>query len=229
MRQILSFVLVCVIWVIIAAGKTAVADLATIAPTLPEGGDEKPGPGVFLVATRALDDSFFGRTVVYLVDHGADGSVGLIVNRSSAISLAEALPDLDHEPAATHALYYGGPVGLSRIMMLVRNLAVTAGMAHVVDGIYLSADRRVFDQVLATAKDPGEARFYLGHSGWAPGQLAGELERGSWHVVAGNAEAVFSAEPESLWRNLIDRLEPKGIPVDRRPPRSVLQFAARLQ
>ena len=81
-----------------------------IAPALPNKITGKPGPGMFLVAKRALDGSHFAQSVVYLVEHGEGGTVGLIVNRSSDVSLSEAVPDIEDNLAAAHALYYGGPV-----------------------------------------------------------------------------------------------------------------------
>ena len=67
----------------------------SIAPALPDTITGKPGPGMFLVANRALGDPHFGQTVVYLVEHGEDGTLGLIVNRSSDVSLSEAVPDIE--------------------------------------------------------------------------------------------------------------------------------------
>ena len=182
---------------------------------------------MFLVAKRALDDSHFGQSVVYLVTHGEDGTLGLIVNRSSGISLSEAVPGIEDKQATAHALYYGGPVGLPMILMLVRSESVTEGMEHVANDVYISSDRRVLDEVLAAKKPGSEVRFYIGHSGWAAGQLDFELERGSWHVVAADTDAIFSGKTGSLWDRLIERLEPRGIQVDNRPSLPILAFATK--
>ncbi len=197
-------------------------DPISIAPALPGAGTGEPAPGMFLVARRALDGTHFGQSVVYLIDHGEDGTLGLIVNRQSDISLSEALPEIEDKPATAHALYYGGPVGLPMIFMLVRSESATEGMAHVVDNVYISADRRVLDEILAAKKSASEVRFYIGHSGWTAGQLDFELERDSWHVVAADTDAIFSNETDSLWNRLIERLEPRGIQVDNGPSLPIL-------
>jgi len=80
------------------------------------------------------------------------GTLGLIVNRPSDVSLSEAVPDIEDKLATVHALYYGGPVGLPKILMLVRSESATEGMAHVVDDVYISSDRRVLDEVIAAKK-----------------------------------------------------------------------------
>ncbi len=189
----------------------------TISPDLPDMSDAKPGPGMFLVARRALDDSHFGQSVVYLVEHGDEGTMGLIVNRSSDSSLAEAVPDLEDVQAAAHTLRYGGPVGLPLILMLVRGDSATEGMVYVAGDVYISSDRSVIENALAAKKPVSEVRFYIGHSGWAAGQLDFELERGSWHIVEADVETMFSSESDSLWQRLIERLEPVGIQVENRP------------
>ncbi len=219
---------ICVILGVALVGESVVGGSlvpTSIAPALPDTITGKPGPGMFLVAKRALNGSHFGQSVVYLVEHGEGGTVGLIVNRSSDISLSEAVPDIEDNLAAAHALYYGGPVGLPRILMLVRSESATEGMTHVVDDVYISSDRRVLDEVLAARKPDNKLRFYLGHSGWAAGQLDFELLRGSWHVVAADTDAIFSDETGSLWNRLIERLEPTGIQVDNRPFLPILASA----
>jgi len=102
---------------------------------------------------------------------------------------------------------------------------VTEGMAHVANNVYISADRRVFDDVLGAKKPASEVHFYIGHSGWAAGQLDFELARDSWHVVAADTDAIFSGETESMWNRLIERLEPKGIQVDNRASSPILASA----
>jgi len=228
MGEIRVLMAICVaLGVALAGASVASGPLVptSIAPALPGASTGKPTPGMFLVARRALAGSHFGQSVIYLVEHDEDGTLGLIVNRASAISLSEAVPDIEDKRATAHALYYGGPVGLPMILMLVRSESATEGMTHVSDDVYISSDRRVLEAALAAKKPASELRFYIGYSGWAAGQLDSELERGSWHVVAADADAVFSGETDSLWNRLIERLEPTGIQVDNRPFLPAMAFA----
>jgi putative transcriptional regulator len=228
MWQIRKLMAICVTLGVVLAGESVAGGPlvpTTISPILPDTITGNPGPGMFLVAKRALEDSHFGQSVVYLVEHGGDGTLGLIVNRSSNVSLSEAIPDIEDKLTTVHALYYGGPVGLPMILMLVRSESAAEGMAHVVDDVYISSDRRVLDEVIAAKKPDSELRFYIGHSGWAAGQLDFELLRGDWHVVTADTDAIFSGETDSLWNKLIERLEPMGIQVDNRPPLPILASA----
>ena len=186
---------------------------ATITPELPLSGTEKPKAGKFLVAKRALDGTYFGETVIFLAEHDDQGTMGLIVNRSSDYSLADAITDIDGGQAGAHRLYHGGPVEPSVIFMLVRSQSLTRGMAHVVEDIYISADRGILEEALTANLTNSELRCYVGYSGWAAGQLDFEILRGSWHVVTADTNLVFSAESDFLWQRLIERLEPEGIQV----------------
>ncbi len=53
-------------------------DLFTI---LPE--DKIPEKGKILISEPFLPDTFFNRTIVYLADHNAEGSVGFILNKKA--------------------------------------------------------------------------------------------------------------------------------------------------
>jgi len=44
-----------------------------------------------------------------------------------------------------------------------------------------------------------------GYSGWAPGQLRGELDRGDWLVVDAEADAVFLKDTSKLWQDMVRR------------------------
>ena len=225
MQRIRILIAICVALGVAMVGESiAAGPLAPVSvePTLPAKSTGDPGPGMFLVASRTLYDPHFGESVVYLIEHGEDGTLGLIVNRSIDISLSEAVPNIEDKQATAHKLYYGGPVGLSMLFMLLRSESATEGMAHVADDVYISTDPRVLDEALATRKSASELHFYTGHSGWGSGQLDFELSQGSWHVVKADTDAIFSGETNSLWDRLIERLEPMGIEVDNRSSLPIL-------
>ena len=173
-----------------------------------------PAPGLFLVSSRNLTDPHFSRTVVYLVAHGENGSLGLIINRPSEIRLTEAVSDIEGEAGDAHALYYGGPVKYSMLTMLVRSETENPLVLHVADDVFFSHDRRVLDRLLAERKPPGSLRFYMGHAGWVAGQLQQEIDHGDWYVVEGDPAAIFSTRPTSIWNRLIEKLDPGGLYVE---------------
>ena len=78
------------------------------------------GKGIFLVAAPSLRDPNFRQTVVLLCEHGPEGALGVIVNRPTAMSISEALPQVPIIEGAGHVLYAGGPVQTNQVMLLYR-------------------------------------------------------------------------------------------------------------
>ena len=161
-----------------------------------------PAPGVFLVAKPSIDGGPFGHSVVLLLDHGNDGTLGLIVNRMTEIPLAEVLPELSTEKAAGHDLYFGGPVALNSLLYLFRSAEPRKTAIRVMDGVYFSGDKELLDLLLDEKFNRNELHLYLGHAGWAAGQLMSELARGDWDLVRADAFTIFQADPEKMWDEL---------------------------
>ena len=78
------------------------------------GGDagvgDRPAAGRLLVATPSLVDPNFANAVVLLLDHDGDGSLGVVLNRPSAITVAAVLPDWAGSVDPPEVLFEGGPV-----------------------------------------------------------------------------------------------------------------------
>ena len=163
-----------------------------------------PTKGVFLVAKPSINSGPFYKSVVLLLSHGDEGTLGLIVNRATGIPASEALPDLDAGTGA-HALRFGGPVGLEGLIFLFRSDDPPEGVDDVMGNVYFSGDPEVLEKLIEQKREesgPEELQLYLGHSGWAPGQLDNELLRGDWDVVRADAFTVFRKKPETMWDEL---------------------------
>lgn len=189
----------------------AAGAIAAAGGSRPIAAKAAPAPGMLLVARRDLPDPNFHQTVVLLTAHGAGGSVGLIVNRRTRFRLSDAMPELPHVEKVEHPLFFGGPVARAQIVMLMRREKPAGQIERVTDDIFFSADRDVLESVLARRKPASELRLYLGHAGWAPGQLGHELARGDWHVTPASAELVFADDEAALWERLIRKLDPPGL------------------
>ena len=164
--------------------------------------------GVFLVATTHLNSRTFSRTVILVVEHGGQGSVGIIINRPSDVSLTRLVPKAKELGSTDDVVHFGGPVSPDAMVLLlhVRPPLAPEQAVHVFDDIYLSSSSSVLERLLR--RDDSEDMFhaYVGYAGWAPGQLTYEIKRGDWFVVPGDAEKIFSADPESMWPQMIKAL-----------------------
>jgi putative transcriptional regulator len=213
MRGISS--LIINVFVLLLAGVAAGAHSGiTHAGLLAGAASMAPAPGLFLVASRDLADPHFSRTVIYLVSHDDDGTLGLVVNRPSKILLADAVSGIRKDAGEDHPIYYGGPVRHSMITMLIRSEKENPLLRQVAGDVFFSHDRRVLDRLLAEQKPVNALRFYMGHAGWVAGQLQQEIGRGDWYVVEAEPAAIFSTRPASLWNRLIEKLDPGGLYVE---------------
>jgi putative transcriptional regulator len=164
--------------------------------------------GVFLVANRDLADPNFRETVILIVDHGAEGTRGLIVNRPTDIPFADALPDVEALQRLKDTVYVGGPVARYLVSLLVRADDPPEDTVQVFDSVYFSHKLSALLHLLEGSRGGVTMRAYVGHTGWGPGQLAMELDRGDWHIARADAAAIFDTKPAQIWPTLIDRLEP---------------------
>jgi putative transcriptional regulator len=158
--------------------------------------------GQLLVAGPALLDPNFWRTVVLVVEHTEEGALGLVLNRPSETSVGEAVPQLGEMLNPDERLFIGGPVQPSAVIVLAQFEDPTDAALLAFDDV----------GVLGTGTSPEElsvgvraGRAFLGHAGWGPGQLDGELERGDWILEPARLEDAFAEEPKGLWSEVLTR------------------------
>ncbi|MCP9449684.1 MAG: YqgE/AlgH family protein [Nitrospira sp.] len=195
----------------IAAG--CLAGIVLFFPSLPESLAEfdpvqvPPAKGVLLVAHPSMDDPNFRRTVVLLVEHGPQGTLGFILNRPSGIPLSQALPDLAAIKETGYPLFIGGPVSPNRMMMLVRLTEPRPDMRRVFDGIYVGGSLELLERLVTRPKPTETFRIFAGMAGWAAGQLAFELRQGAWATLPPDASIIFDHDPDTLWAESLRRLQ----------------------
>jgi len=164
--------------------------------------------GRLLVATDALRDPRFARTVIYLVRHDADGAFGLVVNWPIAeVPFERALQPfgLEVPPGSGDVrVHYGGPVQERRGFVL-HTPDWTGEGTTVVDGRFAVTEDPTVLQAMARGTGPRRALFFLGYAGWGPGQLEGEMGESAWIVEPALPEDVFTFEPERLWMSVLRR------------------------
>jgi len=159
--------------------------------------------GFFLVAKPSILDPNFQRTVV-LVANAPDGAtLGVIINRPTQQSLASILPGNPTLARFTEPLYFGGPVERVGLFAVFRAKGAPGESLPAGDDLHLALQPPTVEQLLL--KPPEQVRFFNGYSGWAPGQLANELQRGDWWVFDADADTVFRKDTSTLWEELARR------------------------
>ncbi len=164
---------------------------------------QTPYTGALLVARGMLTDPNFSESVVLLIRHNDNGTVGVIINRPTWVEPGQVSPELAEVHGDSGRVFFGGPVAPTRLVVLVSEpLPDDIEDLRVLDGVYVSSTADFLLDGEMNIGDESYLRMYAGHAAWAPGQLAAEIAEGAWNVVPGRSEHVFSREPLELWRDL---------------------------
>lgn len=154
-----------------------------------------------LVATAALNQSSYRRTVILSLPVDGNRHIGVILNRPSKRMLAELFPE--HEPSKKVAepVFFGGPMSQRAIFALVRGTENPGrGSLRIADDLFLAMTENAVDRIIEQA--PGQARFFIGDVIWRPGELREEIEDGYWHVLNLDKELLFRKDTQALWDEL---------------------------
>lgn len=157
--------------------------------------------GHFLVASPHLADANFFRSVVLMIQHDDEGAFGVVLNRPTSHTAADA-PELASEVsgAADIPVHLGGPVP-GPLVAVHSDIALAE--LEVTAGVYFSAAREAITGLVSQSQS--SFRLFSGYSGWGPEQLDGELEAGGWLTVPATADDVFS-DYEELWNRIARRI-----------------------
>lgn len=169
------------------------------------------GPGTLLVAAPGLQDPNFRRTVVYLIEHRVQGSLGVVLNRPSDVSVQDVLPGWAALSVRTPTVYVGGPVESETALCLA---ALRTGEdAELVDGLVAV---RGPVALVDLDGDPDHLaprlrglRVFAGYAGWDSRQLTGEIDRGDWLAVPALPDDVVAGSGQELWARVLRR---QGMP-----------------
>jgi putative transcriptional regulator len=157
--------------------------------------------GSLLIASPALLDPNFRRTVVLVTSKSEEGAMGLVLNRPAEATVADAVPHLAGLVADDEPVFVGGPVETTAVTALAELSAPAEHALHVFAAIGFLPAELDDETEAATIR----ARVFAGYAGWSEGQLEAELEESSWIVEPARPEDVFAARPETLWSDVLRR------------------------
>ncbi len=177
--------------------------------------DVKPSEGKLLISEPLLNDEYFGRSVVLIVEELKDSFTGLILNLKSGKKLSDVMDGIVNDKIP---LYYGGPVAQD-VLFCIHTFDFISGSVNIGGDLYIGGD---FDDIRELVNsgyaNENNIKFFLGNSGWAPGQLNDEIVFNSWLVASSADEFIFSSDSD-MWRRSLDLVDKryeiwKNFPVD---------------
>ncbi len=154
---------------------------------------------ILIVGKADLPDDDFANSIVLVMNNLGPAPVGIVVNRPTRLTVPQLFPDDSRLARLNDKVYFGGPVEFGAIWFLVRASTPPEHALQAFDGVYLSADRGLLLKLLGRAKPMDGLRIFLGHAGWAPGQLESEIGRGAWTPQRADPDVIFNGKSEHLW------------------------------
>lgn len=169
--------------------------------------------GKLLISAGGVYDPNFRHTVVLIGEHGAEGALGVVLNRVLDATVKDAVPALSHLVPPGELLFRGGPVQPNSPVLIAElarpdlaDVLVFGSVGFLVGAVSSEIEPSIL-----------RAKVFAGYSGWGPGQLESEMEVGSWIVDAASEDDVFTGNPGRLWRRVLERKGPKYRHLSRMP------------
>ena len=167
-----------------------------------------PAKGKILISEPFLCDYVFGRSVILVIDHSSDGTMGLVLNKPLPFSLNDIIQDFYLTESVP--LFQGGPISTDTLFFLhtLKNVSKALPIAR---GIYLNGDFTDIKQyILNGGSIKGKLRFFLGYSGWGYEQLAHEIKENTWMISKESVPTLMDeTSSNGLWKLALGRLGKK--------------------
>jgi putative transcriptional regulator len=157
--------------------------------------------GHLLIASPALIDPNFRRTVVLVTEHTDDGAAGLVLNRPSLVEVGAAVPQLEELVDEDDQVWVGGPVQPEAVLVLGEFLDPDEAAVPLFESLGFPSLDEPEGIVPATTR----RRVFAGYAGWGAGQLEEEVANEDWILEEALADDAFTEEPDELWREVLRR------------------------
>ncbi len=156
--------------------------------------------GQVLIAGPSLQDPNFQRTVLLVCEHSNEGALGLVYNRPSPVTVAEAMPTLRESSLAGSRLFLGGPVQTGSLFVVHDDFS--AGGDDLGSGLFFGGEPEMLEILVGhmEADSTIAVRLFAGYSGWGEGQLEFEMSQGAWIVAPLDREQILGAHGLEAWR-----------------------------
>ena len=167
--------------------------------------------GTLLIAPPKLKTNFWYKSVIFLTEHHKNGSMGLILNKRSQMSVTEFCDQIGMTLNIPGYIYLGGPVNIKALSMLHSSEWNCSNTMQVNDEFSISSAEDLLVR-LGDGDAPRQFRLFLGLCGWAPNQLMEEIKGSdvrdhsfSWLTASANFESVFEMDLKDQWNHAVER------------------------
>lgn len=165
--------------------------------------------GDVLISEPFIDDFYFRRSAILIVDHNDEGSFGVVINKRLNIPFNDIImgfPKFDAE------VYLGGPVDTDRVFFIHTIGEMIPDSHKIMSGLYWSGNINALKAMIKNDLIKShEVRFYVGYAGWDGGQIRKELKANTWLVGKFSTKEILHTMPSKMWSTFVNKLGNKYI------------------
>jgi len=161
----------------------------------------KPTTGRVLISVPYCSDPIFNRSVVLLIEKDEECCVGLALNHELNCTVSHALTGVDIDMP----IFAGGPV-MHQTAFALHNFESCQQSEEILPHVYTGYDEVLLAIFEHTAIPKMNFKFFIGYSGWSPGQLEDEISKKMWVVAEGNEELVLKTPTPKVWEKAVRSL-----------------------
>ncbi|AOY58680.1 MULTISPECIES: YqgE/AlgH family protein [Desulfococcus] len=165
--------------------------------------------GHFLIAMPGLLDPNFVRSVVCICEHNAEGSLGLVINRTyPSLAAKDIFEELNIEYLPEQAdipIFFGGPVHMDELFILHGPPFNWGPFVDVGPSLAMSNNRNILEAI-ADGRGPKSFLIALGCSGWGPNQMESEIMENAWLSCPMSPDIIFDRSVASRWEAAVRKL-----------------------
>ena len=168
----------------------------------------------FLIAMPTVQTVYLKQAVIYICEHHAQGTVGLIINRPLSYPLGLVFNTLaitpKREEQNQQPLLFGGPAQTERGFVIHRPVGQWRSSLHVSDEVTITTSNDII-QALADDVGPTDVLVAMGYVGWDREQLDKEMSENRWLVCPYSTDLLYHVPFAQRWSDAAARM---GITVD---------------
>jgi putative transcriptional regulator len=163
--------------------------------------------GRILIAEPFLNDTYFKRSVVFITEHNAEGSVGFVLNKPVELKVQDVIQNF---PFIDSGISIGGPVNTNTLHYIHTIGELLPDSIKILEDIYWGGDFETLKRFITEGKiTKNQIRFFLGYSGWGEKQLENELRDNAWLVAEINSELIMKGEQVGFWNQILEKMDNK--------------------
>ena len=136
--------------------------------------------GTILISKPFMEDKRFEKTIILIVEHNHNETIGFIINKKSNFDLKEIYPLLSGYKIV---LKRGGPVAVDNLFFIHKHPDIVNNCTKIKDGFFWGGDLEDIIKGLNNNEiNINDISFFIGYAGWEKDQLNKEIKDGSWIV-----------------------------------------------